>query len=319
MGKCWRGRVAKAGTAAVLAVIAAGACFFTIPPEAKTAVASGEDRNRPSPPRPGHGGRRDVLRHRPRRSGGPVDPEKDQQARLELENRSARPLTVEVPPASARGPSWRAWGGRSGRNACARYLGRLLLHPAGKGRAADRQDGMPRRVEARAEPGDGLRSLPAARANGVHDGRGTAVRHAGRPADGPAGRAGGHVAFELRLVVAAIGRTVADPGRHARHAEVLYREADHRGQAFGGGGDAMNHPLGRFHRPRRGAGLQDTAPAKRPRMAGPTRALSPQRRCAAPTRGRRAVKPRPSLSPPPPTEKGSACAGINTACGRCSC
>ena len=41
-------------------------------------------------------------------------PEKDQQARVELENRTDRPLTVQVPRRSAGGSSWRRMGAAGG-------------------------------------------------------------------------------------------------------------------------------------------------------------------------------------------------------------
>ncbi len=99
MVKLWRGRLLRAGAVAVLAVSAAGGLFFSSSPKANIA----------SPPKP-------VV------ALSPIDalpegtevvemfaamdrgdlavrlrPEKDQQARVELENRTDRPLTLEVP------------------------------------------------------------------------------------------------------------------------------------------------------------------------------------------------------------------------------
>ncbi len=101
MGKVLHGRVAKTAAVAALVAIAVIALFFASPPKANTAL----------PVKP-------VVEISPVETAPPgtetvemfvavgrgdlavrLVPEKDQQARVELENRTDRPLTVQVPQA----------------------------------------------------------------------------------------------------------------------------------------------------------------------------------------------------------------------------
>ncbi len=99
MIKVWRGRFAKAGAVAALVVIAAGAWFFTALPKASTALPAKPvvELSPIGAPPPGT----EVLEMFAAMDRGELAvrllPEKDQKARLELENRTDRPLTVRVP------------------------------------------------------------------------------------------------------------------------------------------------------------------------------------------------------------------------------
>ena len=99
MGKMWRGRFARAGVVAILALISAAVTFFAAPP--RTSIGDQQSRSwsyrRASRAPPGT---KTVEMFAAMERGDlavRLMPEKDQQARLELENRTDRPLTVGVP------------------------------------------------------------------------------------------------------------------------------------------------------------------------------------------------------------------------------
>ncbi len=152
MGKVWRGRFARCSVVAVLAVTAAGALIFSSPPKASTTLPRKPvvELSPTDAPPPGTEvvemfaavGRGDLAVR--------LVPEKGQRARLELENRTDRPLTVQVPASFGARSILRRWvrrgapigrrrdgldGGRwVGLVARLRRRYRLLLHSAGKGR-----------------------------------------------------------------------------------------------------------------------------------------------------------------------------------------
>lgn len=99
MGKVRQGRFAKAGMVAILACIPAIGLLLTVSPKANTALPAKPvvelSRTDTLPP-----GTEAVEMFAAMDRGDlavRLMPEKDQQARLELENRTDRPLTVQVP------------------------------------------------------------------------------------------------------------------------------------------------------------------------------------------------------------------------------
>jgi hypothetical protein len=99
MGKVLHGRWLPAGAAAVLAAMAGGAWLFTSPPKAST-VPPAKPLVELSPlDAPPHGTEAVEMFAAIDRGdlAARLRPDKDQQARLELENRTDRPLTVQAP------------------------------------------------------------------------------------------------------------------------------------------------------------------------------------------------------------------------------
>jgi hypothetical protein len=100
MGKSWHGRTARAATAALILVAVGGLVFTSAPATVETRpIKPAVELSPMERPLPGTEAvemfaaidRGDLVVR--------LTPEKNQQARVTLENRTSRPLTVEVPPA----------------------------------------------------------------------------------------------------------------------------------------------------------------------------------------------------------------------------
>jgi hypothetical protein len=99
MDKRWYGRFAKAGVVAILALISAAVSFFVASPNASVALpAKPVVELAPSAALPPGAETAEMFAAMDRGDlAVRLMPEKDQQARLELENRTDRPLTMAVP------------------------------------------------------------------------------------------------------------------------------------------------------------------------------------------------------------------------------